>query len=70
MKQKAPDSPDSYRERWSFFTKVGPHLTPLNHRFKGVFLFIVMSSHTYILHSRSLNTFYVGACHDDLEITK
>ena len=26
-----------------------------------------MSSHTYILHSSSLNTFYVGACHDDLE---
>ncbi|WP_282048706.1 GIY-YIG nuclease family protein [Maribacter aquivivus] len=26
-----------------------------------------MSSHTYILHSKRLNKFYIGACHEDLE---
>ena len=26
-----------------------------------------MFSHTYILHSATLNKFYIGACHEDLE---
>ncbi|WP_133671227.1 GIY-YIG nuclease family protein [Maribacter caenipelagi] len=24
-------------------------------------------SHTYILHSKALNKFYIGACHEDLQ---